>query len=100
MHPDIEASFSLSGRTSVVTGAASGIGREVAVTFSKAGADVVLADVDAAGLTKTAALVETLGAKVVQSVTDVTRRAEVDTLIDQTLERFGRVLPPHVWHLK
>ena len=38
----------LSGRVAVVTGAASGIGREMAITFSKAGADVVLADLDRA----------------------------------------------------
>jgi 3-oxoacyl-[acyl-carrier protein] reductase len=63
----------------------------VAVTFAKAGADVVLADVNASGLAETAAMVETLGTKVVQSVTDVTRREQVETLIDQTLERFSRV---------
>jgi 3-oxoacyl-[acyl-carrier protein] reductase len=91
MHPEIEASFSLSGRTCIVTGAASGIGREMAITFSKAGADVVLADLDRAGLASTAVQAEALGAKVIQSPTDVTRRGDVDALIVGALERFGRL---------
>ena len=39
----------LSGKTAVVTGAASGIGRATAATLARAGAHVVIADVDAAG---------------------------------------------------
>jgi len=85
MHPDIEASFSLSGRIAIVTGAASGIGRELAHIFSKAGSDLVLADIDAAGLEQTASLAEAQGAKVARSKADVTRRAEVDALVETAL---------------
>ena len=91
MHPDLESSFSLAGRTSVITGAASGIGREMALTFARAGADVVLADVDAAGLAETARLAQDLGAKAVEAVTDVTRRDQVDALVATALSRFARL---------
>ena len=46
MHPEIEKAFDLAGRVAVVTGAASGIGRQAAVTLAQAGALVVLADVN------------------------------------------------------
>ena len=48
MHQRIEQGFSLQDRVAVVTGAASGIGREAALLFTQAGAYVVLADIDAA----------------------------------------------------
>ena len=45
MHPELESAFSLAGRTAVITGAANGIGRQAALTFAMAGANVVIADV-------------------------------------------------------
>jgi NAD(P)-dependent dehydrogenase (short-subunit alcohol dehydrogenase family) len=49
--------FSLHGRTAVITGAAGGIGRQAAITFTQAGANVLIADVGIAGLEETAAMV-------------------------------------------
>ena len=46
--------FSLHGRTAVITGAAGGIGRQAAITFTQAGANVLIADVGVAGLEETA----------------------------------------------
>ena len=53
--------FSLHDRTAVITGAAGGIGRQAAITFTQAGANVVIADVGVAGLEETAEMVAAAG---------------------------------------
>ena len=84
---DVVAAFSLEDRTAVVTGAASGIGRETAVIFAKAGAKVVLADVAADGL-------EAVAEHVTDAVvvpTDVSDRSAVDDLARAALRSTGRI---------
>lgn len=91
MHEELDRDFSLEGRTAVVTGAASGIGRETARTLAQAGARVVLADLDAQGLAETAALVAGVGGKALVRPTDVADRAAVEALADAALGEFGRL---------
>ena len=79
--------FSLEGRVAVVTGAASGIGRQTTKTFAEAGARVVLGDIDEAGLAETATMI---GNAAVTLRTDVSRRADVDALAARALE-LGRI---------
>ncbi len=71
----------------MVTGAAMGIGRQAALTFSRAGARVVLADRALEGLEETASLAD--GAVVVP--TDVSVKAAVDHLAERALEATGRI---------
>jgi 3-oxoacyl-[acyl-carrier protein] reductase len=74
----LAAKFSLEGRGAVVTGAASGIGRQAAIVFAQAGARLVLADRDEAGLAETRAAI---GAAAADSVVlDVRERAAVEAL--------------------
>jgi 3-oxoacyl-[acyl-carrier protein] reductase len=87
LHDELVAAFSLDGRTAVVTGAAMGIGRQTAITYGQAGATVVLADRDKAGLEETASLVE--GAVIVP--TDVSVKAEVDDLARSAVRAGGRL---------
>jgi 3-oxoacyl-[acyl-carrier protein] reductase len=91
MHPELEQVFSLESRTAVVTGAASGIGRQAAITFAQAGADVVAADVGEDGLAATAELVQATGRECRIRRTDVAQRADVDGLSEFALAQFGRI---------
>jgi 3-oxoacyl-[acyl-carrier protein] reductase len=83
--------FTLAGRVAVITGAASGIGRQAALTFTEAGAQVVLADIDEDGLAQTADEVAALGGKPVPLRTDVTSRDEVEALARHAVEAGGRL---------
>lgn len=88
MHERIEKNFSLEGRVAVVTGAASGIGREAAILFAQAGARVVVADLDSIGLEQTAGMIGSLATVV---PTDVASRSEVDALAVLALEVANRI---------
>jgi NAD(P)-dependent dehydrogenase (short-subunit alcohol dehydrogenase family) len=79
----------LKGKVAVVTGAGSGIGRELTLACAREGADVVLADVDEAGMAATAALIAPLGCQSMQARCDVSRADEVERLADRTYARFG-----------
>lgn len=78
-------------KTAVVTGAASGIGRALALKFAGAGCKVVAADVDAAGLEETRKQVEATGADVITTHCDVTRQDALDACADAAYEAFGAV---------
>jgi NAD(P)-dependent dehydrogenase (short-subunit alcohol dehydrogenase family) len=81
----------LRGKTSVVTGGASGIGRSLVLRFAREGASVVLADVDASGMEAVAAEARGLGVKALTVRTDVSDLAQVETLAARAFEAFGAV---------
>jgi len=80
-----------SGKTIIITGAASGIGRATAKIFAREGANVVCADINENGVKETAEQVLALGAQALALTIDVTRRAAVDDMIELALDGFGRV---------
>lgn len=69
--------LALRDKTALVTGAGSGIGRETALAFARAGADLVLCDVDEGGLEKTATAIRGLGRQVLARRVDVASREEM-----------------------
>ena len=81
----------LTGKTAVITGAASGIGRAFAERFARAGMNVVLADVEAPRLGEAEAAVRAVGVEALAVVTDVSDPDAVERLRDEALARFGRV---------
>ncbi|MYX95716.1 glucose 1-dehydrogenase [Streptomyces sp. SID486] len=78
-----------SGRTALVTGAGSGIGRGTALALAREGARVVVAGRRREPLDETVALIEDAGGKGLAVTADVSRAADVRALVAATVDRFG-----------
>ena len=81
----------LRGRTAVVTGGASGIGRALIQRFAREGANVVVADLDDAGMAAVAGEAQALGVKALAVRTDVADLAQMQALAARAFEAFGAV---------
>lgn len=81
----------LSGRTAVVTGAARGIGRAVALKLAEAGAAVVVADINLRSVRKTGALVKARKAREIALPLDVADEVSIKELVEKTVEVFGKI---------
>ena len=81
----------LKDRVAIVTGAASGIGRAIALTLGREGASVVIGDLDIAGAGKVASEVGELGARSLAVKTDVSRPAEVNSMVENAISEFGKI---------
>jgi NAD(P)-dependent dehydrogenase (short-subunit alcohol dehydrogenase family) len=82
---------SFAGRVAVVTGAASGLGRELAARFARERMNVVLADVDEAALARTEGELKAAGAAAIAVRCDVASGADVEALAARALAAFGAV---------
>ena len=78
-------------KVAIVTGAASGLGRATAFAFAAEGAQLVLADVDAAGLEATNAKVQEMGGKAIAMPTDLSDAAACSALAPKAVEAFGQL---------
>jgi 3-oxoacyl-[acyl-carrier protein] reductase len=87
----ISEAFDLTDRVALVTGAGRGLGRAISARLAEAGATVVCADIDAATATETAALIRAEGHRAAPVQLDVTRRADVETLVDQIVADQARL---------
>lgn len=79
------------GKTIVITGAASGIGRAAALVFAREGANVVCADINEKGVEETAEKINAIGGQTLALTIDVTKREAVKDMIQLALDGFGRI---------
>jgi 3-hydroxybutyrate dehydrogenase len=81
----------LQDKIAIVTGAASGIGKEIAATYAREGAKVAIADLNRDAAEKTAAELRATGAQAMAVGVDVTVEAEVDAAVAEVVEAWGGV---------
>ncbi len=81
----------LAGKVAIVTGSGRGIGRAIALELARRGADVVVSDVDEASARSTAEEIMSAGRRSMGIRCDVTRKAEIDALVEQTAKEMGRL---------
>ncbi|UHG91576.1 SDR family NAD(P)-dependent oxidoreductase [Spirosoma oryzicola] len=74
-----------------ITGAGSGIGRATALAFAKAGARIVVAEVNETSGQETVALIRESGREALSVTCDVANPSQIDTAIQQTVEAYGRL---------
>jgi NAD(P)-dependent dehydrogenase (short-subunit alcohol dehydrogenase family) len=83
--------FDLTGRVALVSGAAQGLGRAMALGLAEAGADLLLADLNAAGVQRTAETIAALGRRAVPVTCDVSEPAQIREMFAQLDRSFGRI---------
>jgi len=81
----------LKGKVGIVTGGGSGIGKATALAMARAGAALVIANRDAAQGEEVAALIRQAGGRAVFQKTDVSKHADVKTLVERAVSEFGRL---------
>jgi NAD(P)-dependent dehydrogenase (short-subunit alcohol dehydrogenase family) len=79
----------LKDKVAIVTGSGRGIGRDIALAYVRESAHVVINDIDPATARATAAEAGKLDVKSLAQPADVSRKADVDRLVDATMHEFG-----------
>lgn len=81
----------LAGKSAIITGASSGIGRATAELFASQGARLALADINTDALKKVCADINDTGAEAVMKTTDVSKEADVKELVEMALDTYSEV---------
>lgn len=83
--------MSLSGKIALVTGAAQGIGREIALALATDGADVAVCDINLDAAHKTASDIQSMGRRALAVKADVSSFDDVAAMVDKAVQEFGRI---------
>lgn len=83
--------FDLSGRVGLVSGAAQGMGRAMAIAFAEAGADMMVTDINGDGVNATADHIRSLGRRAIPVQYDVTDIEQIRAMFAQLDRDFGRI---------
>jgi NAD(P)-dependent dehydrogenase (short-subunit alcohol dehydrogenase family) len=86
---DVEELFNLKGKIALVTGAARGLGREIALALAESGASLVLSDIR--NPMDTATAVEAAGAPWIAVQADISDEVQVKAMAEKAVSKFGRV---------
>lgn len=81
----------LKGKTVIVTGAAQGIGREIALHFAREGCNIVVADINYDGAKETAGEIENAGMKSLAVDVDISSHNQVQHMINRTKEQYDKI---------
>ncbi len=81
----------LKDRIAIVTGGGRNIGRAISLSLAKAGANIVIADIDIDSAKVTCQDIRDLGRDALIIKTDITKKEEIDNLVNKTIEKFGRI---------
>ncbi|MCA0211014.1 MAG: SDR family oxidoreductase [Proteobacteria bacterium] len=91
MEEKLTVAYDFSGKVALITGAGGGIGRATALAFARAGASVVVSDVNPAGGEESVALIAAAGGNAIFHRCDVADAASVKALVARTVDHFGRL---------
>jgi NAD(P)-dependent dehydrogenase (short-subunit alcohol dehydrogenase family) len=83
--------INLTGRVAVVTGSGAGIGKAIALEFARAGAALVVADINLAAAQEVSKTIAARGSRAIAVHTDVSDPQSVDRLVEETMAAFGQV---------
>jgi NAD(P)-dependent dehydrogenase (short-subunit alcohol dehydrogenase family) len=88
---DTDGKRVLEGKVAVITGGARGMGREIAATFAKAGADIAVCDLSLSNLSDVEAQITADGGRCLSLAADISKKADVEKMMADVQAKFGKI---------